>query len=224
MKMYYIVNRISLLEKILCKFIRIIKGSKSPSSWILRRSLKKYGFRHDLARYYFYKYRGTEIGRYTYGFEYLISDNIESIGAFSSIASGISIVPNDHRIDWVTTSPIVSLKEFSFRKTDIIDEYCNFEDRKITIGNDVWIGANCIIFEGVNIGDGAVIAAGSIVRKDVPPYAVVIGVDKILKYRFSPVVIEKLLKIKWWDWDDSKIAANIDLMQDVEAFVKRHSF
>jgi len=93
--------------------------------------------------------------------------------------------------------------------------------RKIEIGNDVYIGADVTIFAGVKVNDGAVIAAGAIVRKDVPPYAVVGGVDRILKYRFSEDVIEKLLKIKWWNWTDEKIRENIKLMYDAEQFVNK---
>ena len=128
-----------------------------------------------------------------------------SIGSFCSIADGQTVVPNDHRMDWITTSPIASLKEFGFVDRDYMNDYISDADRKIVIGNDVWIGARCIIFEGVAIGDGAVIAAGSIIRKDVPPYAVVGGVDRIIKYRFDQETIDKLLKMQWWNWDDEKI-------------------
>lgn len=221
--MEFMVENIGIGYKLLCKIVRMLKGNKSPSKYIMKISFKKYGYRHDLARYYFFKYRGTIVGRYTYGFEYILSDHVKYIGSFCSIANGITVVPNDHRMDWITTSPIVALKEFSFRNDDIMESYCDPKSREITIGNDVWIGSNSIIFEGVHIGDGAVIAAGSIIRKDVPPYAVVGGVDKILKYRFSDDVIKKLLAIKWWNWDYTKIAANIELMQDVDAFVKKHS-
>lgn len=100
-------------------------------------------------------------------------------------------------------------------------EYCPLEKREVIIGNDVWIGANCIIFEGVTIGDGAVIGAGSIIRRNVPPYAVVVNVDRIVKYRFSQEIIDKLLKIQWWNWSDDKIRENIQLMYDVEAFVDK---
>ena len=72
-------------------------------------------------------------------------------------------------MDWVTTSPILAVKDFLFIDKNLNLEYCPPEKRKVVIGNDVWIGANCIIFEGVKIGDGAVIAAGSIIRRDVPP-------------------------------------------------------
>jgi len=102
-----------------------------------------------------------------------------------------------------------------------MNDYCPENKREVVIGNDVWIGANCIIFEGVTIGDGAVIAAGSIIRKDVPPYALVVGVDRIAKYRFEPKIIEQLLKIKWWEWEDKKIKTKINMMYDVNSFVKK---
>src|SRR3990167_8768977 len=76
----------------------------------------------------------------------------------------------------------------------------------ITIGNDVWIGEGVRVMQGVTIGDGAIIGAGAVVAKDVPPYAVVAGNPAtVRKYRFSPWVIERLLKLKWWDWEEEKV-------------------
>lgn len=174
-----------------------------------------------MARYFKEEYEKITVGRYAYGYAQIANKNFCRIGAFTSISANLLLVPNDHRIDWVTTSPIASLKEFCFIDKDYMENYISKEDRKTIIGNDVWIGAGCIIFEGVTIGDGAVIAAGSIVRKDVPPYVVIGGVNRILKYRFSEEIIEKLLKIQWWNWSDEKIRANAELMQDVEAFIKK---
>lgn len=84
---------------------------------------------------------------------------------------------------------------------------------KIThIGNDVWIGAKSIVMDGVNIGDGAIVAAGSVVTKDVPPFAVVGGAPaKIIKYRFPLDVINRLEEIQWWNLPDEKITEVIDL-------------
>lgn len=89
----------------------------------------------------------------------------------------------------------------------------NFSDKKpITIGNDVWIGSRSIVMDGVTIGDGAIVAAGSVVTKDVPPYAIVGGVPaKIIKYRFSDDIIKRLLEVKWWNLSDEKISEIIDL-------------
>lgn len=206
-------------EALFCDIVRKIRGTNKCPKFVLKMSKKRYGWKDNLGRYWSARYNNIKVGRYSYGYEYLHNRNIVSIGAFCSIASGQTIVPNDHRLDWVTTSPIASLKEFSFAEKDYMTEYCSEEKRKIVIGNDVWIGADCIIFEGVTIGDGAVIAAGSIIRKDVPPYAVVGGVDRILKYRFSEDIIDKLLEIKWWNLEDRKIKEKISLLHDPLKFV-----
>lgn len=214
---------ISKLEALWCHIIRMVRGTNRCPHFILKKSRKRYGKKDNLGRYFFARYCKIEVDKFTYGYEFMDNPNVLSIGKFCSIGAGQTIVPNDHRMDWVTTSPIASLKEFSFTDKNYMEDYCSAESRKITIGNDVWIGANCIIFEGVNISDGAVIAAGSIVRKDVPPYAVIGGVDRLLKYRFRKDIIEKLLAIQWWNWDDDKIKENIVLMQDAEKFVKKFS-
>lgn len=214
---------VSTWDKIYCYLLRKIRGTKKMPKCVLKKSYKKYGRLDSLGRYFFDTYTGIPVGKYTYGYQYLNNDNIESIGAFCSIAEGQLVIPNDHRMDWITTSPIASLKQFSFADKDYMSEYISGEDRKVVIGNDVWIGARCIIFEGVTIGDGAVIAAGSIIRKDVPPYAVVGGVDKILRYRFDKDTVNKLLQIQWWNWDDEKIRRNIDLFRDKNNFLERMS-
>lgn len=214
---------ISKFEKILCFLVRRIRGTSKMPDFIVKRSRKKYGYLDSLARYFFDKYGGIPVGKYTYGYRNLTNRNIKRIGAFCSIADGVKIVPNDHRMDWVTTSPIATLPEFSFVEKNYMDDYCPVEKREIIIGNDVWIGANAIIFEGVTIGDGAVIAAGSIVRKDVPPYAVVGGVDRIIKYRFDEETIEKLLQIKWWEWEDERIKKNIFCLHNTSEFILRHN-
>ena len=214
---------VSTWDKIYCYLLRKIRGTKKMPKCVLKKSYKKYGRLDSLGRYFFFFFTGIPVGKYTYGYQYLNNNNIESIGAFCSIAEGQLVIPNDHRMDWITTSPIASLKQFSFTDKDYMSEYISDEDRKVVIGNDVWIGARCIIFEGITIGDGAVIAAGSIIRKDVPPYAVVGGVDKILKYRFDKDTVNKLLQIQWWNWDDEKIRRNIDLFRDKNNFLERMS-
>ena len=96
------------------------------------------------------------------------------------------------------------------------------EERKnINIGNDVFIGANVTVLDGVSIGDGAIVGAGTIVSKDVPPYAVVVGSPmKIIKYRFDDEQIEKLSKIRWWEFDDDKLKKVEKYFFDVEEFIK----
>lgn len=86
------------------------------------------------------------------------------------------------------------------------------EQKRITIGNDVWIGRRVVVMDGVNIGDGAVVATGAVVTKDVPPYAIVGGVPaKVIKYKFSQEVIDRLEEIKWWDLPDDEITKRIGL-------------
>ena len=99
---------------------------------------------------------------------------------------------------------------------------------KILIGNDVWIGRDCVL-KSTNqnkpliIGDGAVIASDSVVVKSVPPYAIVGGNPaQVIKYRFDEKIIESLLRIKWWDWDIDKIHDNLKYFNQVEKFVEMH--
>ena len=208
-------------EAILCKFIRIVRGTNNCPKFIYKLSKKRYGWRDNLARYFIEKYSGVEVGRYTYGYNNIGTLFVKKIGSFSSIAPGSITVPNGHRIDWITSSSILFLKEYGFCDKDYLYDYCPNLEHSIEIGNDVWIGAKCIIFNNVKIGDGAVIAAGSIIRKDVPPYAVVAGVDKIIKYRFTDDIIEKLLEIQWWNWEDNKIKENINYFYNTSDFIKR---
>ena len=94
----------------------------------------------------------------------------------------------------------------------------------ITIGNDVWIGSSALIVASVTIGHGAVIAAGSVVVKDDPPYAIVGGVPaKIIKMRHNADQVQDLLDITWWDWPEARIHANLDgFYGDPNEFIRKH--
>jgi acetyltransferase-like isoleucine patch superfamily enzyme len=164
------------------------------------------------------------IGDQTYGHLNIIcfkdSDTVR-IGKYCSIASNVFIFGGgEHNTELISTFPF---KNF----------FQNFEiDPNVTtkgpviIGNDVWIGTNAIILSGISIGDGAVIGAGSVVTKDVPPYTIVAGNPaKIIKYRFTDDQIKKLLKISWWNWPLEKIIANIDCFYDnPQIFIERFYF
>ena len=199
---------ISKLDYWLCKTIRSLKGSGIPPEYLLRYSIKKYGVKDNLARYYLDKYYGVPVGKFTWGYNNIFSYIIHSIGAFSSIAYPQLVVPNGHKMEYVTTwnTEIHYQDELPIRHST-------------KIGNDVWIGGGCIIRNNVTIGDGAVIGAGSIITKDVPPYAVVVGVNKIIKYRFPKEIIDKLMVIQWWNWEDEKIRSCYKLFEDPIAFV-----
>jgi len=95
----------------------------------------------------------------------------------------------------------------------------------VNIGNDVWIGESCLIMSGVNIGDGAVIGARSIVTRDVPPYSIVAGSPaKVIRKRFTESQIETLLNIKWWDWEDSRVFENAHLLmsESIDEFIEKN--
>lgn len=90
-------------------------------------------------------------------------------------------------------------------------------EEKIEIGSDVWIGRNAVLLGNIKIGDGAIIGAFSVVAKDVPPFAVVVGNPAVIKrYRFTDEEIKRLLEIKWWNWKDDKIKENIALLKDIK--------
>lgn len=141
------------------------------------------------------------------------------IGKFCSIARQTVIGVSDHNYNWVTTHPIIVDKRYRF----ISENEPEPQKAAPIIGNDVWIGINSIIQRGVEIGDGAVIAAGSIVTKNVEPYSIVGGVPaKHLKYRFTEKQIEALMKIKWWDWERERIKEESRYMYDIEMFIARN--
>ena len=135
------------------------------------------------------------------------------IGKFCSIAGGSIIGMGVHTLDCLSTSPIFTEKN-NATGTSWTDSLKVYPFKRVKIGNDVWIGARVMVMGGVSIGDGAVIGAGAIVTKDVPPYAIVVGVPaKVIRYRFSPEIIERLLNIKWWSISEERIKNNIHLFQ-----------
>lgn len=111
---------------------------------------------------------------------------------------------------------------FTYVVSDKFIEYKFVDDKHLlVIGNDVWIGSYARIMEGVTIGDGTIIAAGALVTKDVPPYAIVGGVPaKVIGYRFDEKTIEKLLELKWWDKGEDWIKAHADEFDDVNKLLK----
>lgn len=125
------------------------------------------------------------------------------IGKFCSIGTNCHIGMFEHPVDNISTSSRLYLK--------LMDDKEFYRDipSPAIIGNDVWIGSNATILGGLNIGDGAVIGAGAVVTKDVPPYAIVGGVPaRVIRYRFDQKKIDQLETIAWWNWDDEKIKRN----------------
>lgn len=161
----------------------------------------------------------TTIGRFTV----LNGPNMEiqsrlfpvSIGSFCSIAKGVLFQSYFHDHERLTTHFILH---------HVFGEEWGKEltaKGPIVVGSDVWIGAQSIIMSGVTIGNGAVVAANSVVNKDVPAYAIVAGSPaKVIKYRFEESVIDMLEQLKWWDWPIEKIKQHRQLFSgkmDVQA-------
>lgn len=94
---------------------------------------------------------------------------------------------------------------------------------KITFGHDVWVGTGVHFIAPVNVGNGAIIGAYSVIAKDVPAYAVVVGNPQVVKrYRFTPEQIEKLEKIQWWNWEEDILMERMKDLQDVDVFIKKY--
>ena len=141
------------------------------------------------------------------------------IGSFCSIANGVVIGGGKHPINWVGMSPV-----FYEGKDSVKAKFSKYkrENPLITIiGNDVWIGRNTIIKEGVKIGHGSVIGMGSIVTKDVSPYSIVGGNPaKLIRMRFDSDVIEDLIKSEWWDLDEDILAKCANNIKNPERFLQ----
>ncbi|WP_275666539.1 CatB-related O-acetyltransferase [Laribacter hongkongensis] len=146
------------------------------------------------------------------------------IGSYCSIAYGVRVfLGGNHRVDWVSTYPFPMM----FDNQNLLSiNGCGVSKGDVVIGNDVWIGSYAFIMSGVNIGDGAVIAANAVVTKDVPPYAIVAGNPaRVVKFRFSHEIVDCLLRIKWWDWPVEKVIAAAPGLchEDIQGFVDRYA-
>jgi len=132
----------------------------------------------------------TSVGKYAYIGRNCYLTKV-SIGNYCSIANNVSIGQGEHSLSDVSTSAF--FYENSYEK---------LTERDCVVGNDVWIGVDAIVLRGVNIGDGAVIGANSVVTRDVPAFAVVVGSPaRVIKYRFDEGKCEKILGSKWWDFE-----------------------
>lgn len=147
------------------------------------------------------------------------------IGRFCSIASNVKIMGGNHPMNRFTTHMVTYNGEFDkyamseFGQPWTLKPFTTLP-KKTLIGNDVWIGNDVVLKGGISIGDGAVIAANSVVTKDVPPYAIVAGIPaKVIRYRFAQAVIDELLRIKWWNYNYTDLPDNSQC-DDIHNFIK----
>ena len=170
------------------------------------------------------------IGAYTYSRPDTTLQGVWGIGRYCSIGAGVQIGGGEHPTDWLSTHPFqygqASVSRRWSQRKDFV--YRNRPKPVMlgAIGNDVWFGTNAIVRRGVNIGDGAVIGAGAVVTKDVPPYAIVGGSPaRVIRYRFPPETIERLRRVQWWNYTADSLLdvrfSNIDhALDDVEKFAE----
>lgn len=147
----------------------------------------------------------------TYHYEFL-GDRLV-IGKFCAIARGIMFIMNgaNHRMNSVTTYPF-NIMGHGWEKCTPTLEDLSFKGDTV-VGNDVWIGQDVTVMPGVHIGDGAIIAAESVVTRDIPPYHVAGGNPcRVIRKRFDDALIDYLLALKWWDWDAEKIFCNLEAL------------
>ena len=144
----------------------------------------------------------TSVGRYT-------KVRNADIGSYCSISWDVTIGAVGHPMDHPSTHA------FSYRSQfGIVDANIDLGHERVKIGNDVWVGCGAIIMPGVQVGDGAVIGAGSVVTKNVAPYSIVSGVPaRHMKLRFEPEMIARLEELRWWDWDDDRLKECITFFQ-----------
>ena len=165
----------------------------------------------------------TTIGAYTY-LNYASEVDAATIGRFCSIAPHVFVSPGEHRADWLTTHPFAdSAVDVSTGLIRHFPDYAKWlgspsvrdrtpaPRRGAVIGNDVWIGLRAIVLAGVTIGDGAMVAAGAVVTRDVEPYAIVAGVPaRFVRYRVAERLIERLSRVRWWNYDLTPLTSRID--------------
>lgn len=147
-----------------------------------------------------------------------------TIGKMCSIAAQTRINPGNHPTWRVTTCHFTyRRRQYGFGEDD--HEFMQWrKDDWVEIGHDVWIGHGVTVLAGKKIGLGACVGAGAVVSRDIPPFAIAVGVPaRVVKYRFSPEVIDRLMATEYWNRDHAWIKENLEDLLDVERFLAKHA-
>ncbi len=159
-----------------------------------------------------------KVGKQTYGHEHSLgyACNDAEIGSFCAIALGVKIGVQIHTKNYITNHPfpenVNGTSQYDY------EEFVK-ANPPVKIKNDVWIGSNAVIMPGVTIGNGVIIGANAVVTKDIPDFAVAVGVPaKVIKFRFSDEEIELLNQSQWWNWNDDFLNKNAALFRNKEKF------
>lgn len=177
---------------------KVSNSLKNQKISLLSLVTKNCNLDRDVAVKRFCKLKNVSVGSYSY-----IANNTQiincTIGRYCSIGPFVKIGLGKHPVSRFSTSPIFYTPKNPLN-IKIVEEIDFNEFETIQIGNDVWIGANAIVLDGISIGNGVIIAAGAVVTKDVPDYSIVAGVPaKVIKYRFNENTINNLNISKWWE-------------------------
>lgn len=187
----------------------------------LRRIIREVLLRQEGAELYsktlrkiYTKYHDVQVGMYSYGAFHQILPSGTIIGRYSSIPRNLLVINASHPITHLSSFPFFFNPDLGY-----VEKLLITRRTELIIGNDVYIGLNVTIMPVVtNIGNGSVIAAGSVIVKDIPPFAIVGGNPaKIIKYRFSQQIIEQITQSAWWEKDIDEIKKN---RFDFESFLK----
>jgi len=146
------------------------------------------------------------------------------VGKFASIAAQTRINPGNHPT-WRVTQHHSTYRRIQYGFDTVEDaEFFQWrKDHRCTIGHDVWIGHGVTVIAGKSVGTGAVVGSGAVVTKDIPPYAIAVGVPaRVVKFRFPPDVVEKLMATQWWDWDRATLVERFKDLLDLETFLEKY--
>jgi virginiamycin A acetyltransferase len=194
------------------RFDKLLLSLYRVDNRYMRRMIREVLLRRQGAELYskalrtiFWKYRKVKIGMYSYGPFYADLPPGTEIGRYTSLPRDLLVINGNHPVSHKSCHPFFFNPDLGY-----VDNLLIARRTKLIIGSDVYIGLNVTILPAVTfIGDGAVIAAGSVVIKDVPPFAIVGGnPGRIIKYRFKQATIDRLIQSAWWEKDIDELKAD----------------